>query len=428
MTQNETSGSNEPRSRLRRYVEGNLKFIAFATILVGLMSLLKHPTLATAIWSWAAMLAIAGGAQALWRYLWHVKQLNLIAEVEWPVFVEWAAEKNHLAAQWIYRHRVVLIVVSIPFWTIGMMIVTISTPLPKLGGVVIGIGGAVLLWGIGLFVHWYVTRPPEAKAETDVEAGAEAKDETEPDEDDLHQGLDQPVPEDTEAEEQPLSNSDADTVVMSSATDEEPTNDALEALRRVLVSRDRNLLVEFEGLLEERDAVRRRNYDLSLAPQLEELPSWIRDKVGQDEQVHGVIRKAWPHAIPPLFSLACLALIGWALVTHVTGKPLLISLIVWAILVAAAVIWFMKHIRWALLLTDQRFVRLSGVLQLDVRAIERSKITDFSTKRTVRGRIFRFWNLKVETAGQVQAFDVEGLLAGGAVVCTYYEQHLGRGQ
>lgn len=171
MTQNETSGSNEPRSRVRRYVEGNLKFIAFATILVGLMSLLKHPTLATAIWSWAAMLAIAGGAQALWRYLWHVKQLNLIAEVEWPVLIEWAAEKNHLAAQWIYRYRIVLIVVGIAFWAIGMMIVTISTPLSKLGGVVIGIGGAALLWGIGLFVHWYVTRPQKPEAEANEDDG-----------------------------------------------------------------------------------------------------------------------------------------------------------------------------------------------------------------------------------------------------------------
>lgn len=203
--------------------------------------------------------------------------------------------------------------------------------------------------------------------------------------------------------------------------------DTPEKLGRVLASQNNQFLVALAALLNGRSAVRHRNYDLSLAPQLEELPKWIRDKVGQDEQVHGVIRKAWPHAIPSLLALAGLVPIAWVIVTNLTGKSLLIGLGIWAIIAAASVIWFMKHIRWALLLTDERFVRLTGVIQLQVRAIERSKITDFSTKRTLRGRVFGFWSLKIETAGQVQAFDVEGLLAGRSKVCTYYEQHLGRG-
>lgn len=297
----------------------------------------------------------------------------------------------------------IISLVLLAAWGVGIACITIaSSLLTRFGGLCIGVGvPAVVAIAIAARRH---------KAAKDL--AAETRSATEPGQE--AQSAIEEAPDDT-------------VEIPAVSGEQTPQDPRLLALWSLLDDNNGQLVSKIDQLLEQRLQANRRVYDTSLAPKLEELPTWIQEKIRGDEQLHGVIRKAWPHAIPPVLSFVGLLLLAWPLLLHATGATLGIGIAIWLIAGVAVIIWFMKHIRWALVLTDKRFVRLTGVLQLQSRAIDRSKITDFSTIRTLRGRIFGFWSFKVETAGQDQAFNHEGLLAGRREVCNYFDGHLGSG-
>lgn len=88
-------------------------------------------------------------------------------------------------------------------------------------------------------------------------------------------------------------------------------------------------------------------------------------------------------------------------------------------------VWFIQSILWYLevffllrliyhvmtwwddriFVTDQRFLRVYGIIKITVDAMPRSKVTDMTYYRTFMGRLLGYGTLRIESAGQKQSLE-----------------------
>jgi membrane protein YdbS with pleckstrin-like domain len=90
--------------------------------------------------------------------------------------------------------------------------------------------------------------------------------------------------------------------------------------------------------------------------------------------------------------------LGWAIAQSV----------VWYLALLAIVRFAYKALEWwveKILVSDRRFMIVSGVLTRRVTMMPLSKVTDVTYERTPLGRLLGYGSLVVESAGQVQGLD-----------------------
>jgi membrane protein YdbS with pleckstrin-like domain len=90
--------------------------------------------------------------------------------------------------------------------------------------------------------------------------------------------------------------------------------------------------------------------------------------------------------------------LGWAIAQSV----------VWYLALLVIVRFAYKALEWwveKILVSDRRFMIVSGVLTRRVTMMPLSKVTDVTYERTALGRLLGYGSLVVESAGQVQGLD-----------------------
>jgi len=82
------------------------------------------------------------------------------------------------------------------------------------------------------------------------------------------------------------------------------------------------------------------------------------------------------------------------------------ALLAWTIYLTMRAVWKVtEHYRDRFVITNQRIVRIDGVIGSDSAMIPLGKITDITVKQTWLGKIFNYGHLIFESAGQVQGLD-----------------------
>ena len=109
---------------------------------------------------------------------------------------------------------------------------------------------------------------------------------------------------------------------------------------------------------------------------------------------------------PALLALAALiaaSVLGWLTGPDETGTPIDVVVGMVALAVVARLAW--KMWQWSadrIMVTDRRFLLVSGVLTRKVAAMPLSKVTDMTYRRSLLGRVLGYGELVVESAGQDQ--------------------------
>lgn len=169
--------------------------------------------------------------------------------------------------------------------------------------------------------------------------------------------------------------------------------------------------------------------DPALSPRFEELPRWVRQAypLPAPERVVAFVRVHWLRAVPPV-ATAMGATVGvwWSYFAFFTGNPMMfwVHALAWASVMVASGIVFLKHYRHVYVWDVNSVVLYRGVFTIRVASVGYSKITDLETVRPLMGRMFGYWNLRVETAGQQQAIGDERFLTGGRRLCQYISEYV----
>lgn len=67
-------------------------------------------------------------------------------------------------------------------------------------------------------------------------------------------------------------------------------------------------------------------------------------------------------------------------------------------------------------ITDQRFLRVWGILKITTDAMPRNKVTDVTYSRTLMGRLLGYGTLRIESAGQHQALEYINYVPNSEIV------------
>jgi uncharacterized membrane protein YdbT with pleckstrin-like domain len=113
-------------------------------------------------------------------------------------------------------------------------------------------------------------------------------------------------------------------------------------------------------------------------------------------------------AITPV-ALIILTLIAIGVTALLTAPPmpglplalLILTILFVTVLLAGWVDWWEDHI----LVTDQRLLRVYGVLTIAADDMQLSKITDMTYRRPLLGRVLGYGTLRIESAGQKQSLE-----------------------
>lgn len=82
------------------------------------------------------------------------------------------------------------------------------------------------------------------------------------------------------------------------------------------------------------------------------------------------------------------------------------AMLSWTIYLTMRAVWrITEHYRDRFIVTNQRIVRIDGVVGSDSAMIPLGKVTDITVKVSWLGRIFRYGHMIFESAGQVQGLD-----------------------
>jgi uncharacterized membrane protein YdbT with pleckstrin-like domain len=120
------------------------------------------------------------------------------------------------------------------------------------------------------------------------------------------------------------------------------------------------------------------------------------------------VRRHWAVVAWDLFEAAALLTVVIILSTLLSGGAWLFQTILWYAGVLVVVRFAFTLYAWwdeQLVVTDKRFVLVTGVLTTRVAMMPLSKVTDLTYERSLAGRIFGYGTVVVESAGQIQAFN-----------------------
>ena len=120
------------------------------------------------------------------------------------------------------------------------------------------------------------------------------------------------------------------------------------------------------------------------------------------------VRRHWAVVGWDVFEAAALLTVVIILSTLLSDGAWLFQNILWyAGLLVVIRFGYTLYAWWdeQLVVTDKRFVLITGVLTTRVAMMPLSKVTDLTYERSVAGRLFGYGTVVVESAGQIQAFN-----------------------
>jgi hypothetical protein len=120
------------------------------------------------------------------------------------------------------------------------------------------------------------------------------------------------------------------------------------------------------------------------------------------------VRRHWAVVAWDAFEAAALLAVAIILSTLLSAGAWLFQNILWyAGLLVLVRFAYTLYAWWdeQLVITDKRFVLITGVLTTRVAMMPLSKVTDLTYERSMAGRVFGYGTVVVESAGQIQAFN-----------------------
>jgi len=120
------------------------------------------------------------------------------------------------------------------------------------------------------------------------------------------------------------------------------------------------------------------------------------------------VRRHWSVVAWDVFEAAALLTVAILLSSLLSPDAWLFQNILWyAGLLVVARFAYTLYEWWdeQLVVTDKRFVLITGVLTTRVAMMPLSKVTDLTYERSMTGRLFGYGTVVVESAGQIQAFN-----------------------
>jgi hypothetical protein len=120
------------------------------------------------------------------------------------------------------------------------------------------------------------------------------------------------------------------------------------------------------------------------------------------------VRRHWAVIGWDVFEAAALLTVAILLSTLLSAGAGLFQNILWyAGLLVLVRFAYTLYAWWdeVLVVTDKRFVLITGVFTTRVAMMPLSKVTDLTYERTVPGRVFGYGTVVVESAGQIHAFN-----------------------
>jgi uncharacterized membrane protein YdbT with pleckstrin-like domain len=120
------------------------------------------------------------------------------------------------------------------------------------------------------------------------------------------------------------------------------------------------------------------------------------------------VRRHWSVLFWDVFQAIALLSVAILLMQVLPADAVVVQNIVWYLgLLVVARFAFSIYEWWdeTLVVTDKRFVLLTGVFTTRVAMMPVGKVTDLTYERSAGGRLFGYGTVVVESAGQIQAFN-----------------------
>jgi hypothetical protein len=119
------------------------------------------------------------------------------------------------------------------------------------------------------------------------------------------------------------------------------------------------------------------------------------------------VRRHWAVVGWDAFEAAALLAVAIMLSTLLPASTWFQNILWYAGLLILAHFAYTLYAWWdeQLVVTDKRFVLITGVITTRVAMMPLSKVTDLTYERTMAGRLFGYGTVVVESAGQIQAFN-----------------------
>ena len=145
---------------------------------------------------------------------------------------------------------------------------------------------------------------------------------------------------------------------------------------------------------------------MRLVPNTDTVPASVNRYLLPHERQVITVHQHPAILIRPIFEvLIGLAIAGWLsnAVAHGNGAVILVIWILWAIVFLRLVVKVFEWGETYFVVTSQRFLLATGILNRKVNMMPLAKVTDMSFQRSAMGRILGYGEFILESAGQDQA-------------------------
>ena len=147
---------------------------------------------------------------------------------------------------------------------------------------------------------------------------------------------------------------------------------------------------------------------MRLVPNTDAVPASVNRYLLPHERQVITVHQHPAILIRPIFEvLIGLAIAGWLsnAVAHGNGAVILVIWILWAIVFLRLVVKVFEWGETYFVVTSQRFLLATGILNRKVNMMPLAKVTDMSFQRSAMGRILGYGEFVLESAGQDQALN-----------------------
>jgi uncharacterized membrane protein YdbT with pleckstrin-like domain len=145
---------------------------------------------------------------------------------------------------------------------------------------------------------------------------------------------------------------------------------------------------------------------MRLVPNTDTVPASVnRYLLPHERQVITVHQHPAVLIMPILEVLVGLAIAGWLsnALAHGNGTAILVIWILWGLVFVRLVVKVVEWSRTYFVVTSQRLLLSTGIVNTKVNMMPLAKVTDMSFQRTATGRLLGYGEFIVESAGQDQA-------------------------
>ena len=147
---------------------------------------------------------------------------------------------------------------------------------------------------------------------------------------------------------------------------------------------------------------------MRLVPNTDAVPASVNRYLLPHERQVITVHQHPAILIRPIFEvLIGLAIAGWLSnsVAHGNGTFILVIWILWALVFLRLVVKVFEWGETYFVVTSQRFLLATGILNRKVNMMPLAKVTDMSFQRSAMGRILGYGEFVLESAGQDQALN-----------------------